>query len=251
MIYDSNGNKVTSRYRLSIFDWLVIVAILEIALWASCSAAHASGGLQCPPHPGVFGSAILSPDGRTLVCLVDAAVPGKYELYGVNGIAPPWRISHNMADDRDVVAFAVASDRVAFTSDYQRGMQWYELYSAPLSGSLLPVKLSGVTAFDNDVDDLAFSGDERRVIYRKGRNATGVWELYSAPSSGLGGPPNRLISQPGIAAVQRGFIVSGNVVRFAQDLGGSGNPVWYRVTVMGGAEIFLDGFEQGNLGGWG
>lgn len=207
-------------------------------------------GLQCPPHPGPFGKSALSPDGRTLVCLVDAAVPNKYELYGINGVAPPWRISHNMADDRDVIAFAVSSDRVAFTSDFQRGGQWYELYSAPTSGSLPPVKLSGVTPFDHDVDDLAFSGDEKRVIYRKGRNATGVWELYSAPSNEFGGPPNKLISQPGIAAVQRGFIVSGNVVRFAQDPSGSGVPTWYSVTVMGGAEIFSEDFERGTKGGF-
>ncbi len=226
----------------------VMIAFFVLLLpWLAALAAF---GLQCPPHPGLFGKSALSPDGRTLVCLVDAAVANKYELYGVDGITPPWRISHNMADDRDVIAFAVSTDRVAFTSDYQRGGQWYELYSAPTSGSLPPVKLSGATPFDYDVDDFAFSGDERRVVYRKGRNATGEWELRSAPSNEFGGPPDRRISQPDVLKVQRGFVVSGNVVRFAQDPLGSGVPTWHSVTVLGGAVIFSDGFESGNTNQW-
>lgn len=207
---------------------------------------------RCPHHTGPFSKSALSPDGSILVCLVDAAVPNKYELYGVDGVRPPWRLSVNMADDRDVILFQVSTDRVAFTSD---PLSWtrYELYSVPLSGSLPPTKLSKMILpqeSDFDVDDFLFSGNGSRVIYRKGRNATGQWELRSAPSNEFGGPVDMRISQSNMSAVQRGFIVSGNVVKFAQDPSGSGVPTWYSVTVLGGAEIFNDGFESGGVTRW-
>lgn len=39
MIYDSGGNPVASRYRMSIFDWLVVLAVAEVAFFASCVPA--------------------------------------------------------------------------------------------------------------------------------------------------------------------------------------------------------------------
>lgn len=205
--------------------------------------------LTCPPHPGPHGSSASTPDGSYLVCLVDASVPGKYELYGVDGVQPPWRLSVNMADDRDVIAFAASVDRVVFTSDPVRWTQ-YELYSTPLSGSLPPVKLSGAMPSDNDVDDFVFSGDGWRVVYRKGRNATGVWDLWS---TGVTGGGTVRLSQPNMSAVQRGFIVRGSIVRFAQDPSGSGVSTWYAAPVVGGVvwtEIFTDGFESGGVTRW-
>lgn len=213
---------------------------------ALLSAPLAAIDPRCPQPAGLFSSSVVS--GANVVCLVDVPTPTSYALWAVPAVGAPVRLSQTMPDNRDVIAFHVSADRVAYTADPNAWTQ-YELFSVPISGGS-PVKLSGSMPSDNDVDDFAFSGDEKRVVYRKGRNATGVWELFSAPSNEFGGPPNKLISQPGIAAVQRGFIVSGNVVRFSQDPSGSGVPTWYSVTVLGGAEIFTDGFESGTTGGW-
>ena len=110
---------------------LMLGAFLVCA--GSCAAWGAS--LTCPPSHGSFGSSALSPDGRYLVCLADAAVPGKYELYAVDGIRDPWRLSPGMADDRDVNFFAIAPDSqlVAFTSDRATWTK-YDLYSVPIAG---------------------------------------------------------------------------------------------------------------------
>ena len=110
--------------------------------------------------------------------------------------------SVRIAADRDVIAFQVSGDRVAFTADPVRWTQ-YELFSVPISGGS-PVKLSGSMPSDNDVDDFAFADDGWRVVYRKGRNATGVWDLWS---TGVTGGGTVRLSQSNMSAVQRGFQV--------------------------------------------
>jgi hypothetical protein len=151
-----------------------------------------------------------------------------------------------METNRDVIAFQVSVDLVAYTADPNRWTQ-YELFSVPLWGGS-PVKLSGSMPSDNDVDDFAFAGG--RVVYRKGRNATGEWKLFSAPVTGGG---TVRLSQPNMSAVQRGFQVRGDLVLFAQDPSGSGVSTWYAAPVVGGVvwtEIFTDGFESGGVTRW-
>lgn len=201
---------------------------------------------RCPQPAGLFSSSVGS--GTNVVCLVDVPAPTSYALWAVPAVGggTPVRLSPEMAADRDVIAFAVSGDRVAYTSDPVRWTQ-YELFSVPISGGS-PVKLSGSMPFDNDVDDFAFAGG--RVVYRKGRNATGVWNLFSAPVTGGGSVQ---LSQSNMSAVQRGFQVRGSIVRFAQDPSGSGVSTWYAAPVVGGVvwtEIFPDGFESGTTGGW-
>ncbi len=205
------------------------------------SAPLAAVDSRCPQPAGLFSSSVVS--GANVVCMVDVPTPTSYALWAVPSSGAPVRLSQTMPDNRDVIAFHVSADRVAYTADPTRWTQ-YELFSVPLWGGS-PVKFSGAMPSDNDVDDFAFAGG--RVVYRKGRNATGVWNLFSAPVTGGGSVQ---LSQPNMSAVQRGFIVSGMVVRFAQDPTGSGVPTWYSVTVMGGAEIFTDGFESGGVTRW-
>ena len=243
MIYDANGNKVERRYRMSIFDWLVILAVAEVAFFASCSPALAIDP-RCPQPAGLFSSSVVS--GANVVCLVDVPTPTSYALWAVPAVGAPVRLSPEMTADRDVIAFVVSGDRVAYTADPTRWTQ-YELFSVPLWGGS-PVKLSGSMPSDNDVDDFAFAGG--RVVYRKGRNATGEWKLFSAPVTGGGSVQ---LSQPNMSAVQRGFKVRGNLVRFAQDPSGSGLPTWYAAPVVGGVvweEIMFEDFERGTKGGF-
>lgn len=211
------------------------------------SAPLAALDPRCPQPAGLFSSSVVS--GANVVCLVDVPVPTSYALWAAPAVGAPVRLSQTMPENRDVIAFQVSADRVAYTADPNVWTQ-YELYSVPLSGSLPPVKLSGAMPSDNDVDDFVFSGDGWRVVYRKGRNATGVWDLWS---TGVTGGGTVRLSQPNMSAVQRGFQVRGDLVRFAQDPSGSGVSTWYAAPVVGGAvwtEIFTDGFESGNQGGW-
>ncbi len=200
---------------------------------------------RCPQPAGLFSSSVVS--GANVVCLVDVPTPTSYALWAVpaDGGAQI-RLSPPMPDNRDVIAFAVSENSaVAYTADPVKWTQ-YELFAVSIPGS--PVKLSGSMPSDNDVDDFAFAGG--RVVYRKGRNATGEWKLFSVPVTGGGSVQ---LSQPNMSAAQRGFQVRGDLVRFAQDPSGSGVSTWYAAPVVGGVvwtEIFTDGFESGNQGGW-
>ncbi len=199
---------------------------------------------RCPQPAGLFSSSVVS--GTNVVCMVDVPVPTSYALWSVPAVGAPVRLSPEMTADRDVIAFHVSADRVAYTADPTRWTQ-YELFSVPLSGGS-PVKLSGSMPSDNDVDDFAFAGG--RVVYRKGRNATGEWKLFSAPVTGGGSVQ---LSQPNMSAVQRGFKVRGNLVRLAQDPRGSGVSTWYAAPVAGGVvwtEIMFEDFERGTKGGF-
>ncbi len=219
---------------------LIPATLLAVAMWFLASAAF---GLQCPPSPGPFGSSALSSDGRYLVCLVDAAVPSKYELYAVDGVRDPWRMSPGMADDRDVIRFAISPDsqRVAFTCDR---LTWteYDLWTAPIVGGA-PVQISQHNLpTEHDVDDFLWAS--RRVAWRQGRNTTGFWQLFSSAGTGGGA---MLLSD--YTNVQRGFtVLDGQRVRYSADPLNLGAFLWF--TVDAGALVFADGFENGNQGGW-
>ena len=227
------------------FLWAFAICLAAgLACAGSCAAWGAS--LTCPPSPGPFGSSALSPDGRYLVCLADAAVPGKYELYAVDGQRDPWRLSPGMADDRDVIRFAISPDsqRVAFTSDKGTWTK-YDLFTVPISGGNA-VKINGPLPVEHDVDQFAWSPS--RVVYVQGRNTTGFWELFSSPATG-----NGVTKLAPWSTVQRGFTVSGELVRFQADATGLGAVKWYSVSAAGGRvmeEIFADGFESGGVTRW-
>lgn len=247
MLYDSNGNNVASRYRLGAIDWLCIVAFAQLAFWGGCAAAFGAIDPRCPQPAGLFSASVVS--GANVVCMVDVPTPTSYALWAVPlAGGAPVRLSPEMPPNRDVIAFVVSADRVAYTADPHVWTQ-YELYSVSIFGGS-PVKLSGAMPSDNDVDDFLLSGDGWRVVYRKGRNATGVWDLWS---TGVTGGGSTLLSQPNMSAVQRGFTVRGDIVRFAQDPSGSGVSTWYAAPVVGGAvwtEIMFEDFERGTKGGF-
>lgn len=210
-------------------------------------AAASVFGLQCPPHPGPFGSSALTPDGRHLVCLIDAAVPGKYELYAVDGIHNPWRLSPGMADDRDVIRFAISPDsqRVAFTCDRTTWTK-YDLYTVAIGGGAA-VKINGPLPVEHDVDGFAWA--DARMVYVQGRNTTGFWELFSADRVA----PVRTKLAPWSTVGRFFSVIDGERVRFSADATGFGVVKAYVVPAVGGEiseEVFADGFESGNSGGW-
>lgn len=233
-----------SRQRSGAKVGLLIVTAL-LLMWFLALAAHC---LQCPPHPGPFGTQALTPDGSHLICNVDAAVPGKYELYAVDGVRDPWRLSPGMADDRDVISFVVSPDgaKVALACDR---LTWteYDLWVAPVAGGAATQVSQHNLPSEHDVDDYVWASD--RVVWRQGRNTVGLWDLYSATTQGQG--RTKLSS---FGTVQRGHrALAGERVRFSADPEGMGAFRWYVVGAAGGRvwqELFADGFESGVVTRW-
>lgn len=113
-------------------------------------------------------------------------------------------------------------------------------------------KVGGKLAPDYDVSAFVISADSQRVVYREGRTALGDWALFYAP---IEGGASARISQHNLvgSSVLPGFhLISGDRVRYQYTPDG-GPSAWYVVPVTGGRilrELFADGFESGNQGGW-
>lgn len=129
----------------------------------------------------------------------------------------------------------------------------FELYSTPL-GTGVRRKISGTTITDYDVADFLISPDSTRVVFRKGRTATGDWQLYSTPINV--GVPVRLST--GMAYVEElrfdGYRVPGPDVHFRATVVAGGPLAWSVAPMTGGMVrpllVFADGFEGGTTGGW-
>ncbi len=140
-----------------------------------------------PATQGQFLTFEISPDSSRVVYAVDQDTTGKTELYSVpiDG-GPVTRISTNMGADRDVIGFKISptSDRVFYYSD---DFDWteYDLYSVPIDGpGSASVQLNDPLPGEHDVDGFQVSPDGETVIYRQGRNTTGLWRLWSVPAAG-------------------------------------------------------------------
>ena len=127
------------------------------------------------------------------------------------------------------------------------GTKW-ELYSTPAVGGVRR-KISGVTPTDNDVADFAISPDSRRVVFRKGRTATGDWQLYSVPIGGGG----VVLLSVGMAYTESGYTIPGDVHFRATATAGAALVPWVS-RITGGMPmppaIFADGFNDQTTGAW-
>ncbi len=129
----------------------------------------------------------------------------------------------------------------------------YEVYSTPTIGGVRR-KISGILPSDYDVSDFLISGDSARVVFRRGRTATGDWQLYSTPISV--GVPVRLSLGMAYVEEQRfgGYSMHGRCVHFKGATAAGGALTNYAVPIAGGEVkpllVFADGFESGGMGNW-
>ncbi len=157
------------------------------------------------------------------------------------------KLSPAMADDRDVIRFAVSPDgaSVAFTCD---PVQWtrYELHTVATAGGTA-IRISGSVAFDHDVDDFTWSSLSDLVIFRYGRNATGTWNLYSVPARG---GQRQQLNPPPVAngAVQPGAGVHLGSAWYLCDCERDELIQAYLAPLP--SSVFSDGFEAGATGAW-
>lgn len=219
---------------------------LLVGLTGLVTAAFPAVDARCPSRHGQFGSSAIA--GGRVICLVDHDNAGKYELYSVPATGgASVRLSPAMADDRDVIRFVVSPDgsTVAFTCD---PVQWtrYELHTVAAAGGSA-LRVSGPVAFDYDVDDFGWSSRSDQLVFRYGRNASGVWNLFVVPARGgirqqLNPPPVEN------GAVQPGFGVALGSARYDCDCDQDELIQTYLAPLS--SALFGDGFEAGTTAGW-
>jgi hypothetical protein len=225
--------------------WPCLGALL-LGLCGFIGTAYGAVDARCPSGHGLFGSSAVA--GGRVVCLVDHDAAGRYELFSVPTTGgPAVKLSPAMADDRDVIRFAVSPDgaSVAFTCD---PVQWtrYELHTVAVAGGAAR-RISGEVAFDHDVDDFAWSSLSDQVIFRYGRNAIGSWNLYTVPVRG--GPRLQLNPTPVLGgAVLPGFVVALGEVWYLCDCELDEVVEVYSASLQNA--MFSDGFETGGTAAW-
>ena len=192
---------------------------------------------------GQFMTFAISPDGTRVVYAVDQDTTGKTELYSVpieGGVVK--KISLNFQSDRDVIGFRISpmSDRVVYYADASSWTE-YALFSVPIDGpGGASVMLNPALSSDNDVDGFQISPGGETVIYRSGRNATGVWNIYSVPM--IGGEAVRINqSLPATAAVDIYFRItpSSSRVLYLADSAVDGTYELFSVSIAGGGVTSL------------
>jgi hypothetical protein len=128
----------------------------------------------------------ISPDSHWVVYLADQDIDGVNELYSrpIDGSGSPIKLSGPMVYGGDVSgwygAFEISPDsrRVVYLAD-QDVDETYELYSRPIDGSGIPVKLNAPLV---SVNDFRISPDSSQVIF------THFGKIYSRPIDGSGIP---------------------------------------------------------------
>lgn len=192
---------------------------------------------------GQFGSFAISPDSDWVVYAVDQDTTGKTELYSVpidGGVVTKLNLS--LPADRDVIAFRISptSDRVVYSADAQDWTQ-YGLFSVPITGpGNASVQLNPSLSFDSDVDGFQISPDGDTVVYRKGRNATDSWDLYSVAM--IGGEAVLINGAlPSGAAPRNYFLITPNSARvlYLVDATVDDSFDLYSVAINGGGPVKL------------
>ncbi|HEX6882381.1 MAG TPA: hypothetical protein VF530_03310 [Planctomycetota bacterium] len=154
------------------------------------------GGPAVQLTPFVAGRPVyaywLTPDGSRIVYRADHEVAGRQDLYTVpsDGSQQAVRVSGNLAAGGALAAFEALwitpdSGRVLFTRHH--GTSVYELYSAPVDGTLPPVRLHAPLANNRSVLDVKLDGGSGRVAFRIARYSSPYWlepQLHSAPFDG-------------------------------------------------------------------
>ncbi len=147
----------------------------------------------------------ISPDGNWVVFSASPFEYDRWELLSapIDGSAPPVLLNPPLSGARDILDvtghpdFAISPDssRVVYVGA-QDADGVFELYSVPIDGSSMPVKLNGALVAGGDVQGVAariggvltpvgfafrISPDGTRVVYRADQTADEIFQLFSVP----------------------------------------------------------------------
>jgi Tol biopolymer transport system component len=135
---------------------------------------------------------LLSPDGTRVVFERPIGTNGtRRELYSVPTAGGP-AVKLNgpfvgggtvSTADEPLVEISPDSSRVVYQADQDVRFQ-YEIYSAPIDGSAVPVKLNLALGGEPDVVGFRISPDSARVVYVGDQVTDGVFELFVVPLDG-------------------------------------------------------------------
>ncbi len=184
------------------------------------SGAMVSGG-------DVHSAFAFTPDGTRVVFVADREADDVLELYIVptDGSAPPTKLNGKLVSGGDVdpFDFEITPDGslVVYLADQEVDGQ-VELYSRPIDGGRVSVKLNGpLLVGDGEVKSFKISSDSNRVAYRAIQDLEFTDELYS-----------RLIDGSGSATKLNGPLVRGGDVDFFFDISPDGNRVVFRADAL-------------------
>lgn len=153
--------------------------LFAVSIDAYRSAVEISGPLVAGGDVVRQGYAV-SPDGQRVAYLADQDQDNDVQLYGamIDGSGSPILLStpstgavglpgNSVPDTRVGVAFprAPGSDRVVYVSNFPFPASGAALYSVPLDGSALPVRLDAPLPEETDSLDFWVAPDGARVVY--------------------------------------------------------------------------------------
>lgn len=171
------------------------------------SGTMVAGGEVSPPNVGPFQ---ISSDSQWVVYRADAVVDGVIELFAVriDGSAAPVRLTPSIPFGGNIGASSWGDFRITpegLTVVYRADQdvdERFEVYSVPIDGSALPVKLNGPLGPNQDVDAgiapsfrISPSGD--RVVYVADQAADQRFDFFSAPIDGSSAAVNLSTTIPG------------------------------------------------------
>jgi Tol biopolymer transport system component len=156
---------------------------------ASSSPVKVNGSLV---PQGQISEARFSSDGTRVLYRADARVARKQQLFSAASDGSGTALLLTPFDaPRDVESFTVAANgRAFFLADLeQNGVE--ELYSVPMDGSALPVRLSRISTADGDVTTYSVSRDGSRALFFADAEVDQRVDLFAAPADGSA-PPSRI-----------------------------------------------------------
>lgn len=190
---------------------------------------------------GDEGGFKISNDSQWVVYVADQDTNNVNELYRVpitGGASVKLNATLVGSGDVDVFGFQISSDsqRVVYLADQDVDNE-VELYSVPLTGGGMPVKLNtNNLSGEKDVLDFKISADGQRVIYMADTFIDEKVELFTVPISG--GSAIKLNDTLTTAGDVLGFEISAdsNWVVYQADPDGNGAEELYSVPIAGGVQ---------------
>ncbi|MCB8984946.1 MAG: hypothetical protein H6659_14035 [Ardenticatenaceae bacterium] len=143
----------------------------------------------------------ISADSNRVVYIADQDIDGVNEIYSVpvNGWPLPTKLNTPLIlgqEVREDFLISADSSQVVYLTD-QDTDDVFELYSVPINGSTLPVKLNSPLVSGYGVFyGYQISPDSGRVVYQADQNNDYVLELYSVPIDGSAPPVQINTSMP-------------------------------------------------------
>jgi Tol biopolymer transport system component len=197
--------------------------------------------------PSVGGTSVfqISPDSTRVVFAASSVADNVLDLYSVPiaGGAPPLNLSERLVSggggNSILLNFQISADgaRVVFVADKLMN-QVFEIYSAPITGGVVPLNLSGPLVSGGDAFEFKVSPDSARVVFRGDKVTDNVTELYSIPIDGAAAPVNLsgLLVSGGLIAGSS-FQISPDSARvvFRADKATDGVDELYSVPINGGS----------------